>query len=68
MQLIVTIDCDNEAFRGADCGSELVHLFESYANDLEFVSQDDILNVYSPKPAPIFDRNGNRVGSFIVIA
>jgi hypothetical protein len=37
MRLVIRVDCDNEAFNGADCGSELARILRQLANKLDAI-------------------------------
>lgn len=54
MQFTVTIDTDNAAFDGDDCGAELARILREIAQKVEDGADE----------GNAFDINGNRVGSF----
>ena len=63
MRVVINVDCDNEAFNGADCGSELARILRQLANKLEFEPKE----ILTPRPGShirirLVDHNGNPVG------
>ncbi len=66
MTLVIRIDCDSEAFNGADCGSEIARILRPLADRLEFESKNTIASRYGHKPKRLRDKNGNTVGKVVV--
>jgi len=62
MKLVITIDCDNEAFDGADCGNELARILRPLPDLFEFESKGTIARRYGANPKRLRDINGNTVG------
>jgi hypothetical protein len=61
LKVVIEINCDNEAFRGDDCGSALARILRPLADHFEFQSAADIrVRLFDPRI--LFDINGNRVG------
>jgi hypothetical protein len=63
MKLVITIDCDNEAFNGADCGSALARILRQLASKLEFQAKEYL----TPRPGQrhritLADHDGMPVG------
>ena len=67
MKLVLTIDCDNEAFDGADCGTELARILRPLADLFEFESKSTISRRYGSNPKRLRDINGNTVGKLSVV-
>ena len=63
MKLVITIDCDNEAFNGQDCGTEIANILNRIMRSMEFESKKELLRAYRGKPHKLADTNGNTVGS-----
>ena len=63
MKLVITIDCDNEAFNGQDCGRELARILQIVTDRVDLESKSDLIRGYHGDPKSLFDTNGNRVGS-----
>ena len=63
MKLVITIDCDNEAFNGQDCGRELARILKIVTDRVDLESKSDLIRGYHGDPKSLFDTNGNRVGS-----
>ena len=70
MKLVITIDCDNEAFNGQDCGTEIANILNRIMRSMEFESKKELRREYGDKPRKLADTNGNTVGSlkFICVA
>jgi len=66
MRVVITIDCDNEAFDGADCGSEIARILRPLADHLEFESNRTIARGYGATPKRLHDKNGNTVGDLAI--
>jgi hypothetical protein len=63
MKVVITINCENEAFNVADCGSELARILRQLANKLEFQPRANL----TPPPGRrkrirLVDHNGDTVG------
>jgi hypothetical protein len=63
MKVVITIDCENEAFNGADCGTELARILRLLANKLELQSKEYL----TPRPGRrnrirLVDHDGMPVG------
>jgi hypothetical protein len=63
MKLVITIECENEAFSGADCATELARILRQLANKLEFQDKEYL----TPRPGKrrriwLGDHNGIAVG------
>ena len=67
MKLVLTIDCDNEAFDGADCGAELARILRPLPDLFEFESKSTIARRYGANPKRLRDKNGNTVGKLAVV-
>ena len=67
MKVMITIDCDNDAFRGADCGKELARILRPLPDLFEFESKNTIARRYGTNPKPLRDINGNTVGVLAVV-
>jgi hypothetical protein len=63
MKLVITIDCDNSAFNGKDCGRELARILQIVTDRVDLESTSDLIRGYHGDPMSLFDINGNRVGS-----
>ncbi len=63
MGLKFTIDCENESFSGADCGSELARILRLLPDLFEFESKSTITKRYRVKPKRLRDNSGHTVGS-----
>jgi hypothetical protein len=62
MKLVITIDSDNEAFNGADCGNELTRILRPLPDFFEFESKRTIVGRYGANPIRLRDKNGQTVG------
>lgn len=60
MQVKITIDCDNGAFDGEDCGPEVARVLRYFARRVEAGP------VYLPDDMTARDSNGNTVATFTV--
>jgi hypothetical protein len=63
MKILIKINCGNEAFNGADCGTELARILQQLANKLEFQDKDYL----TPRPGKrhrirLVDHDGAPVG------
>ena len=63
MKVQITISCENEAFNGADCGSELARILRLVATKLEFQAKEYL----TPRPGTrnrirLADHDGLAVG------
>jgi hypothetical protein len=67
MKVVITIDCDNDAFNGADCGSELARILRPLPDMLEFEPKNKIARRYGTKPKLLRATNGDTVGSLGVV-
>jgi hypothetical protein len=67
MKLVITIDCDNSAFNGKDCGRELARILQNVTDRVDLESKSELLRGYHGDPKTLFDINGNRVGSMEVV-
>jgi len=67
VKLVITIDCDNEAFDGADCGNELARILRPFIDLFEFESKSAIARRYGANPKRLRDINGNTVGKLAVV-
>ena len=67
MRVLITINCDNEAFDGADCGSEIARILRPLADLLDFESKRTIARRYGANPMRLRDKNGNTVGKLAVV-
>jgi hypothetical protein len=65
MKVVLTIDCDNEAFNGADCGCELSRILRRLVNVLEFAPKSAIGRRYRATPMRLRDREGNMIGMLV---
>ena len=63
MKLMITINCDNSAFNGDDCGRELACILQIVTDRVDLESKSDLIRGYHDDPKSVFDSNGNRVGS-----
>jgi hypothetical protein len=63
MKLVITINCDNEAFNGQDCGHELARILQIVTDRVDLESKSDLIRGYHGDPKSLLDINGNRVGS-----
>ena len=61
MKLVITIDCDNEVFRGADCGNELARILRPIPDLFEFESKSTIARRYGANPKRLRDSTNNSV-------
>ena len=43
MKLVITIDCDNEAFNGQDCGTEIANILNRIMRSMEFESKKELV-------------------------
>jgi hypothetical protein len=66
MRLVITIDCENEAFDGADCGNEVARILRPLTDLFEFESKSTIARRYGANPKRLRDVNGNTVGKLVV--
>jgi len=66
MKLVITIDCDNEAFNGQDCGTEIARILRPLPDLFEFESKGTIARRYGANPKRLRDVNGNTVGKLVV--
>jgi hypothetical protein len=67
MKVMITINCDNDAFRGADCGIELARILRPLPDLFEFESKSTIARRYGANPKRLSDINGNTVGKLTVV-
>ena len=63
MKLVITINIDNSAFNGKDCGRELARILQIVTDRVDLESKSDLIRGYHDDPKSLFDINGNRVGS-----
>ncbi len=63
MKLVLTINIDNSAFNGNDCGRKLARILQIVTNRVDLESKSDLIRGYLDDPKSLFDINGNRVGS-----
>jgi hypothetical protein len=63
MKFVITIEFDNSAFDGNDCGRELARILLIVTNWVDLESKGDLICGYHDDPKSLFDINGNRVGS-----
>jgi len=66
MKLVITINCDNEAFNGHDCGTEIARILRPLPDLFEFESKSTIARRYGANPKRLRDVNGNTVGKLVV--
>jgi hypothetical protein len=62
MKFVITINCDNAAFRGEDCGTEIARILRPIPDNVEFESADDLEALYGDRPKSLFDIEGKHVG------
>ena len=67
MKVVITIDCNNDAFNGADCGNELARILRPLPDLFEFESKSTIARRYGANAKPLRDTNGNTVGKLVVL-
>ena len=61
--IVITIYFDNSAFNGNDCGRELARILQIVTDRVDLESKSDLIRGDHDDPKPLFDSNGNRVGS-----
>jgi hypothetical protein len=66
MTVVITVDGDNDAFSGADCGNEVARILRPLADLLEFESKRTIARRHRANPKRLLDINGNTVGKLVV--
>jgi hypothetical protein len=59
---VITINCDNEVFNGAECGNELARILGSLPDLFEFESKRTIARRHGANPKRLHDKNGETVG------
>jgi hypothetical protein len=62
MKVIITIERDNEAVNGEDCGNELARILRVLPDHFEFESKSTITKRNGGKPKRLRDNNGQTVG------
>jgi hypothetical protein len=67
MKLVITIDCDGEAFNGGDCGNELARFLRPLPDLFEFESKSTIARRYGANPKRLRDSNGDVAGELAVV-
>jgi hypothetical protein len=65
MKVMITINCDNDAFRGADCGNELSRILRALPDLCELESKSTIARRHGANPKGLRDINGNTVGKLL---
>jgi hypothetical protein len=60
VDITIKINCDNAAFDGHDCGSEVARILHALAGRIEAYSVDDFTGI------KLRDINGNSVGEMSV--
>jgi len=63
MKLVLTINCDNSAFNGDDCGREVAPILQIVTDRVDLESKDDLIRGFHDDPKSLFDVNGNTVGA-----
>jgi hypothetical protein len=67
MNLVLTINIDNSAFDGKDCGRELARTLQIVTDRVDLESKSDLIRGYLVDPKSLFDRNGNTVGAMEIV-
>ena len=62
-EVVITINCDNSAINGEDCGRELARILQIVTDRVDLESKSDLVRGNHGDPKSLFDINGNRVGS-----
>jgi hypothetical protein len=67
MKLEIVINCNTEAFNGADCGSEIARILRPLPDRFEFESKSAIVRRYRTHPKRLRDKNGETVGKLAIV-
>lgn len=64
MEITISIRCDNEAFEGENCGSEVARILRKLADAIDYDHREGVAAIGN---APLMDVNGNTVGKVTVL-